>query len=111
MAALFIFQTILHEKDQPLRRERVFRDRTQVLDTMTDEELITRYRFPSHVIWQLVDAVREEIEPDTIRSHAIPAHIQVMYDSTTFQHVIGSIQCKRKVKTAVNHICAFRNDV
>jgi hypothetical protein len=92
MAALFIFKTIFQEKDQPLRRERVFRDRTQVLDTMTDEELISRYRFPSHVILRLVDAVREDIAPDTFRSHAIPAHIQVMYDSTTFQHAIGSIQ-------------------
>ena len=77
MAGYIILRRLLKERDQPLRKERVFRDRSQALDTLNDQELISRYRFPSHVIWRLVDLVKQDIEPKTYRSHAIPAHIQV----------------------------------
>ena len=96
MAALFIFEIIMQEKDKPIRRERVFRDRSQVLDTMTDAELIERYRFPSQVILRLVDAVQEDIEPATLRSHAIPAHIQVT--------LLGLYTFKRVSEVNIEHI-------
>lgn len=57
-----------------MRRERVFRDRSQVLDMLTDSELIGRYRFPRRV----TDDVKDFIQPQTLRSHAIPARIQVL---------------------------------
>lgn len=78
MAACLLFIEVLREnEDKALRRERVFRDRSQVLDMLTDSELIGRYRFPRRVILQLTDDVKNFIQPQTLRSHAIPAHIQV----------------------------------
>ncbi|XP_061191607.1 putative nuclease HARBI1 [Saccostrea echinata] len=77
MAALIVFHDILNEEnDKQARRERVFRDITQVLDTMTDVELIERYRFPRVTILDLVNDLKDLIQPKTNRSHSIPAHIQ-----------------------------------
>nr|XP_034327180.1 putative nuclease HARBI1 [Crassostrea gigas] len=79
MAACLLFIEVLREnEDKAFRRERVFRDRSQVLDMLTDSELIGRYRFPRRVILQLTDDVKDFIQPQTLRSHAIPAHIQVL---------------------------------
>lgn len=78
MAALILFRDILNadERRSP-RRNRIFRDRSQVLDTLTDIELVERYRFPRFVILQLTDDVKDLIQPNTRRSYSIPAHIQV----------------------------------
>ena len=62
MASTFV---ILCIKDRALRPERVFRDRTQNLDTMTDRELIARYRFPRQSILSLTDMVADVIEQPT----------------------------------------------
>nr|XP_022292023.1 putative nuclease HARBI1 [Crassostrea virginica] len=79
MAALIMFRDILRENaDKPPRRHRIFRDRSEVLDTLTDVELIQRYRFPRHVILYLTEEVKDLIQPKTWRSHSIPAHIQVL---------------------------------
>ena len=77
MAGYLVLRRLLQERDQPLRKERGFLDRSQALDTLNDQELISRYRFPSYVIWQLVDLVKQDIESKTYRSHAILAHKQV----------------------------------
>lgn len=69
-----MFPDILRENEKPLRRERVFRDRNQVLDILTDEE----YRFSRHVILQLTGDIRDYIQSKTCKSHSIPAHIQVI---------------------------------
>ncbi|XP_062572680.1 putative nuclease HARBI1 [Saccostrea cucullata] len=79
MAVFIIFRDILGEKeDKSPRRPRIFRDRSEVLDTLTDGELIERYRFPRHVILYLIEEVKDLIQPKTWRSHSIPAHIQVL---------------------------------
>ena len=65
MAWYIVLRRILKEPDQSLRKERVFRDRSQALDTLNDHELINRYRFPSHVFLRLVDLVKKDIEPKT----------------------------------------------
>jgi hypothetical protein len=36
---------IVFQRRRALRREKVFRDRSQVLDWYTNDELISRYRF------------------------------------------------------------------
>lgn len=77
-ACLFVIEVLRENEDKALRRERVFRDRSQVLDMLTDSELIGRYRFPRRVILQLTDDVKDFIQPQTLRSHAIPAHIQII---------------------------------
>ncbi|XP_046344257.2 putative nuclease HARBI1 [Haliotis rufescens] len=76
MATLLRIKEILNRRN--IRRERIFRDRTEVLDTLTDTELIARYRFPRHTILQLVDRVSAEISRPTQRSCALPVHVQVL---------------------------------
>ncbi|XP_062581522.1 putative nuclease HARBI1 [Saccostrea cucullata] len=61
-----------------LRKQRVFRDRSQPLDSFDDSELISRYRFPRRIIFDLIDGVDEQLRPYTERSHAIPTQLQVL---------------------------------
>ncbi|CAC5396666.1 HARBI1 [Mytilus coruscus] len=75
MAGLILFNFI---NRRAIRRERVFRDRSDDLDSLNDDQLIARYRFPKRCIMELTDTVRDLIERPTVRSHAIPLHIQVM---------------------------------
>ncbi|CAC5397207.1 HARBI1 [Mytilus coruscus] len=75
MAALVIFNVI---NRRALRRDRVFRDRTDDLDFFNDDQLIARYRFPMQSILDLTDTLRDAIERPSNRSNAIPPHIQVM---------------------------------
>ncbi|GFS15017.1 hypothetical protein ElyMa_001438800 [Elysia marginata] len=56
-----------------LRRERVFRDHANPFDLYDDEELITKYRFPSCVIVQLTDQLEQLIADPSNRSGAVLA--------------------------------------
>ncbi|XP_046543314.1 putative nuclease HARBI1 [Haliotis rubra] len=94
MATLLRIQEILNRRN--IKRERIFRDRTQILDTLTDTELIARYRFPRHNILQLVDRVSSAIARPTKRSCALPAHVQVLatlryYSKGGFLSELGDI--------------------
>jgi hypothetical protein len=53
-------------------RERVFRDRNNPMDYMTDMELVQRFRFTRHSMEDFVDQVAPMIERPTGRSSAIP---------------------------------------
>ena len=48
-----------------MRRERLFRDRRNPLHTLTDEEIIRRYRFTRHGITQLLERVGRQIQHAT----------------------------------------------
>ena len=61
-----------------LRRERVFLDRTNPLDTLDDVDLISRYRFPGRVIRKLIDEIDPLVRGPIYKTHAIPTHIQVV---------------------------------
>mgnify|MGYP000225442310 CR=1 FL=1 len=74
MATLLILR---RREQRALRRERVFRDRLNPLESMDDIELINRYRFPRHVIIDIVSKVEGYVTRPTRRVHAIPTHIQV----------------------------------
>ena len=75
MAAVFLLAD--DEQRKLIRRERVFRDRTNPLDFLNDTEVIERYRLPREFLFRLIDIVREDVEPDTNRSHALSAFTQV----------------------------------
>ena len=77
MAAVFLLGLADDEQRQLIRRERVFRDRTNPLDFLNDTEVIERYRLPREFLFRLIDIVREDVEPDTNRSHALSAFTQV----------------------------------
>jgi hypothetical protein len=54
-----------------MRRERVFRDRNNPMDYMTDMELVQRFRFTRYSMEDLVDQVAPMIERPTGRSSAV----------------------------------------
>lgn len=79
MVAFLLFHILRENEDKPLRRDRVFSDRSQVLDTFTDEELFGRHSFPLYVTLQLTDEVKDFIQPKTLISHSITAYFQVIW--------------------------------
>ena len=62
MALLLIAQ---RENRRALRRERLFRDRNNPLDNLTDEEVRGRYRFSREAIFRVVEDLRHVLERPT----------------------------------------------
>ena len=54
-----------------LRGERIFRDRTNPLDILDDEELLQRFRFPRQGILFIFELIRHDIEGVCGRSHPV----------------------------------------
>jgi len=83
MAYLYVLQ----------RRQRTFNDFVTV-DSLTDDELYQSTRFPRRAIHDLIDILRDDLERQTDRSHAVPVETQVLsalhfYSSGSFQWMIG----------------------
>ncbi|KAK3715217.1 hypothetical protein QZH41_018323 [Actinostola sp. cb2023] len=76
MAAFF--SVVSFQNRRAIRRERVFRDRTNVLDTLNNFSIIERYRLSREMIFRLIDEVKDKLEPPTKRSHAVPTQLQVL---------------------------------
>ena len=76
IAALLIFDK-LQRRD--IRKQRVFRDRRNPLDYLTDGEIREKYRLPRFYLLQLVELVRSDLEKPTQRSQPISPTIQVKY--------------------------------
>jgi len=74
MAALFV---ALFQEERHLKRQRVFRDKLNPLDSLCDVEVIERYRLPRQQIFALCDLINGDISPICNRSHPIPAVIKV----------------------------------
>ena len=64
MAALFIFDEL---QRSDIRKQRVFRDRRNALDYLTDGEIRERYRLP-HLL-QLVELLSCDLEKPTHLTH------------------------------------------
>ena len=78
-------------QQQRLHKPRVFRDRTQPLDCMDDDELISRYRMPRMCITELCDLLATELQRTTARSCALPVSTQVLVALRFY--ATGSMQC------------------
>ncbi|XP_064646164.1 putative nuclease HARBI1 [Lineus longissimus] len=94
MAALMLAVQMDLDARRAMRRERIFRDRVHPLEIYNDLQLYQRYRLDRQTILDLVDAVRNYIEPQTDRNHALPADLKVLatlrfYASGSFQEVTG----------------------
>ncbi|XP_061190830.1 putative nuclease HARBI1 [Saccostrea echinata] len=105
MATILIMQ-------RSLRQQRVFRDRSQPLDSLNDSELISRYRFPRRVIFDMIDGVDEQLRPYTQRSHAIPTQLQVLCTlryiaKADFFSEVGDIHgvSKSSVSVCIPRVC------
>ncbi|VDI62674.1 Hypothetical predicted protein [Mytilus galloprovincialis] len=87
---------IRHNERRAMRRERVFRDRTNIMDSLNDIELISRYRLDRRSIFDLVDVLAPHLERPTLRNFAIPPLHQVLttlryYAKGGFLSEIGDI--------------------
>lgn len=69
---------LLHDLAQgAIWRERNFRDRADLL-AGSDEWLISRFRLPRPILLYLCNILEPNLTRPTQRSHAIPAHLQVL---------------------------------
>ena len=66
------------QQNRRLPKPRVFRDITSPLDTLTDAELIARYRLPRHCIVELCDVIQPDLQRSTQRSHPMSVMTQVL---------------------------------
>ncbi|KAJ8302567.1 hypothetical protein KUTeg_018963 [Tegillarca granosa] len=79
-----------------LRRERVFRDRTNLLDIYDDVELYYRFCLPRNRLINLINELGGELEHVTRRRRAIPVELQVIValrflSSGSFQNLVGDM--------------------
>ena len=95
MAAVFQF---IHNEDElnrrALRRARVFRDRRNPLDYMSDEEIIANYRLSRDCIFMLCDELRDDLQWQTKRNYSLSVELQILtalkfYGTSSFEKVIA----------------------
>ncbi|XP_052390499.1 putative nuclease HARBI1 [Carassius gibelio] len=72
--------------ERAMRRERVFRDRSNLLEMYNNEDFISRFRLPKEVILSLTDELAEVLSPATSRSHSIPCRF---YATGSFLNTVG----------------------
>ena len=92
MALFLRIQQYAHQRQ--LRRERVFLDRNNHLETLNDQGLISKYRLPRRCILDLCEVLRVDLERPTRRNNALTVSQQVLvalrfYATGSFQTVIG----------------------
>ena len=71
-----------------MRRERIFRDRTNPLEIYDDLELIERFRFDRGTILQITQLLQDDLESSNFRNKAIPPLIKVLISLRFFAKVI-----------------------
>ena len=67
----------LFQEERHLKRQRVFQDKLNPLDSLCDVKVKERYRFPMQEIFALCDLLNDDISPICNRCHPIPAVIKV----------------------------------
>ena len=78
MAAIVRRRRRRRQNAVPMRRPRVFRDLSNPLESLDEEEVYQRYRFSTETILFIVDGVNNILETDTARNRPIPPLIQVL---------------------------------
>ena len=63
--------------ERALLRERLFRDRSNPLETHSDKRMHKYYRFTRQGVMRVIDMLQDRLEPNTGRSHATDARLQV----------------------------------
>jgi len=74
MAAIVVSRWIRRS----LRRQRVFRDRRNPLDSFSDEDLYAAFRFRRQELLSIIDELRSDIEFTTPRQGSLPSAMQVL---------------------------------
>lgn len=68
---------LLEDAYAPLRRERVFHDRRDLLNE-SDEWLMSRFRLPRHLLLELCNNLEPYLQHEARRSRALPVPVQVL---------------------------------
>ena len=67
-----------------MRRECIFRDRTNPLEIYDDLELIERLRFDRRTILQITQLLQDDLDSSTFRNKAIPPLIKILISLRLF---------------------------
>lgn len=70
MARMMLLMQML-ETRRAIRRQRVFRDRKNPLDSLDNLQLYSRYRFHRNELLEMVQEIRPQIEHRTKRNMAV----------------------------------------
>ena len=96
-------------KRQQLFTKRLFRDRTNPLDFLSDQQIIRNYRFDREGIYSLSDELWEDFEKSTKRSRSLPVSLQIVialryYASGSHMNVVGDAHgvSKMSVSRCIN---------
>ena len=109
-------------RQRPIRRERVFRDRTHPLDAFDEENLFRKYRFTHDGCMEIVNLLADRLEHNSRRNHALPADLQVfvalnffatgaVLDTTATVHGITRSTASRVIHRVAEALCAVKNEV
>ena len=101
---------------------RVFRDRAHPLDSCSEIELLTRYRFTREGIMTITDMIQGEIESQTVRNKAVPPCLQVLValnffatgsvqESTAAMHGLHASTISRSIHRVSEALCSHKNEV
>ena len=60
-----------------LRRDRIFRDRTNPMDMFSESEFISRYRLSKATTCMVIDELRDQLQRQTRRNHTVTPEEQV----------------------------------
>lgn len=76
--------------------KRIFRERLNPMDVLTDQELIMNYRFDRRTIYDLAEMVEEDLQPQTMRNHALLPVMQILialrfFACGTFHSVLAEV--------------------
>ena len=82
---------LLNEHRRTRRCDRVIRDRTNPLDYLSHQDLVSKFRLCRNAILFLVDILEPALASSTHHSHAVSVNLQVL--SVLYYLASGSFQC------------------
>ena len=74
MAGVFVNQ-LLHKNTQRNRKPRIFRERRNPHEFLSDAELVERYRLPRAGIEQIIKEIKDDISQLCARNHSIDPYM------------------------------------
>ena len=100
MALLLHLQNRQRQRQQQFTRG-LFRDRTNPLDFLSDQQIIRNYRLDREGIYTLCDELREDLEKSAKRSRSLQIMIALRYYSNgSYMNVIGDAHGVRKMSVS-----------
>ena len=120
MAVYMAFGLLERENRRAIRRERVFRDRSNPLDLWTDQQMYSKYRFSRLACLNIIDLLQDQLQHATRRNNALPPSLQVFItlrflghgsltdDSGAEPHGVSVPTACRAVRRVVRALCRLQ---